>query len=176
MKIIKKETLFKGHYQLNKLEVRSEKSGKTSEREQFQTPDSVGILVHDTIQNCVVLVKQFRIGPEKNLTEIVAGKIEGKDMDKAKTAYREVLEEVGYSIDKLEAFHEFYTCPGPLTECMQLYYAEVSERKNEGGGLAEENEEIEVIFVPINEFLNSTYQDAKTIIAQQWLKLKVISV
>lgn len=176
MKIIKKETLFKGHYQLNKLEVRSEKSGKTSEREQFQTPDSVGILVHDTKQNCVVLVKQFRIGPEKNLTEIVAGKIEEKDMDKAKTAHREVLEEVGYTIDKLEAIHEFHTCPGPVTECMQLYYAEVNERKNKGGGLAEENEEIEVIFVPIDEFLTSTYRDAKTIIAQQWLKLKVTPV
>jgi ADP-ribose pyrophosphatase len=172
MKIIKKEILFKGHYQLNKLKVRSYKSGKISEREQFQTPDSVGVLVYDTQLKSVVLVKQFRIGPEKALTEIVAGKIEGKDMDKEKTAHREVLEEVGYSIDKLEAIHEFHTCPGPVTECMQLYYAEVSAQKNEGGGLAEENEEIEVLFTPIDEFLNSTFRDAKTIIAQQWIKLK----
>jgi ADP-ribose pyrophosphatase len=55
---------------------------------------------------------------------------------------------------------------------MQLYYAEVSAQKNEGGGLAEENEEIEVLFTPIDEFLNSTFRDAKTIIAQQWIKLK----
>lgn len=173
MKIIKKETLFKGHYQLNKLKVRSEKSQTVTEREQFQTPDSVGVLVLDTQENKVVLVKQFRIGPEKTLTEIVAGKIEGKDTDKERTAHREVLEEVGYSIDHLEAIHSFHTCPGPVTECMQLYYAEVSERQTQGGGLAEENEEIEVISIPVKDFIKNTYFDAKTIIAQQWLRLKL---
>ena len=77
MKIIKKEAIFKGHYQLNKLEIKSNKSGNTSIREQFETPNSVGILVFDVNKQSVVLVKQFRIGPESNLIEIVAGKIEG---------------------------------------------------------------------------------------------------
>lgn len=176
MKIIKKEAIFKGHYKLNKLEIRSSKSGKTSIREQFETPNSVGILVFDVSKQAVVLVKQFRTGPESNLLEIVAGKIEGKDSNKENTAEREVLEEVGYKIDQLELIHSFHTCPGPVTECMYLYYAEVSEQISDGGGLAEENEEIEIIFLPISEFLNHTFKDAKTIIAQQWLKLRTTQV
>ena len=95
MKIIKKEAIFKGHYQLNKLEIKSNKSGKISSREQFETPNSVGVLLYDTKKQSVVLVKQFRIGPESNLIEIVAGKIEGKDSDKENTVKREVMEEVG---------------------------------------------------------------------------------
>lgn len=175
MKIIKKEAIFKGHYQLNKLEIRSSKSGNTSISEQFETPNSVGILVFDVNKQSVVLVKQFRIGPESNLIEIVAGKIEGKDSDKENTVKREVMEEVGYKVNNIKLIHTFYTCPGPVTECMHLYYAEVSERISEGGGLNDENEEIEVCFLPLNEFLNQTFNDAKTIIAQQWFKLNQIN-
>lgn len=170
MKIKKRDTAFKGYYTLYQLEVESHKTGLITEREQFKTPDSIGVLVHDTVKNKLILVKQFRIGPERELLEIVAGKVEGKDMDLERTVHREVLEEVGYKIDQLTHWYEFYTTPGPVTECMNLYYAQVSKKVEEGGGLAEENEEIEIVEMSPIEFAKHSFIDAKTIIAQQKLK------
>lgn len=165
MKIIKRDNIFKGHYRLDLLELESA-TGEKLEREQFTTPNSVGILVHDTTSDEIILVQQFRVGPEKKLLEIVAGKIEGKDQDPAKTARREVMEEVGYEVDELTYWCEFHTCPGPVTELMTLFYAKVSKQITKGGGLAEEHEEIEVVKMKRNDFLNSDFQDAKTLIAQ----------
>ena len=170
MKIKKRETAFKGYYTLYQLEVESDKTGIITEREQFKTPDSIGVLVHDTAKNEIILVKQFRIGPEKELLEIVAGKVEGTDLDLERTVHREVLEEVGYEIDQLEHWYKFYTTPGPVTECMNLYYAQVSKQVEKGGGLAEENEEIEIIKMSPKKFIKHSFTDAKTIIAQQKLK------
>lgn len=171
MKIIKRENVFNGYYRLDQLEIKSQKSDKVSQREQFIVPNSVGILVYNTAKKKIILVRQFRVGPEKEVTEIVAGKIDKDEIDPIETARREVLEEVGYSIDKLTEIHRFYTCPGPVTECMQLYYAEVSIKKEKGGGVEEENEEIEILEMNIDQFLKRNWNDAKTIIAQQWLKL-----
>lgn len=170
MKIIKREKVFDGYYQLYRLQIKSEKNSQVAEREQFITPNSIGVLVHDTLRDEIVLVRQFRIGPEKELLEIVAGKIEGKDKDLENTVHREVLEEVGYKIDKLEHWFEFYTTPGPVTECMNLYYAQVSKQIQQGGGLESENEEIEIVRMKTADFLTSSFQDAKTIMAQQKLK------
>ncbi|MEQ8909690.1 MAG: NUDIX hydrolase [Vicingaceae bacterium] len=170
MKITKREKVFEGYYSLHLLQIQSEVSGQTSEREQFITPDSVGVLVHDVKEDEIILVKQFRIGPEKPLLEIVAGKIEGKDQDPERTARREVLEEVGYEVDELTHWFEFYTTPGPVTECMNLFYAKVSRQIESGGGLASENEEIEIVRIKRKAFLDHPFQDAKTIMAQQKLK------
>jgi ADP-ribose pyrophosphatase len=176
MKITKREKVFDGYYSLQKITIKSDISGKVAEREQFITPNSVAVLVHDTKAEEIILVKQFRIGPEKELIEIVAGKIEGKDKDLERTVHREVLEEVGYKIDSLTHWYEFYTTPGPVTECMNLYYAQVSEQIESGGGLDSENEEIEILRMQVQDFLKTSFNDAKTLIAQQRLKLELTKV
>ncbi|KAA3651277.1 MAG: NUDIX hydrolase [Bacteroidetes bacterium] len=172
MEIKKRENIYKGYYQLDRLILKSKLTNREVDREQFITPDSVGVLIFNTLKNEVVLVKQFRVGPEKELLEIVAGKVEGKDQDLIRTVHREVLEETGYKIDQLTHLFEFYTTPGPVTEIMNLYYAEVSEQVESGGGLATENEEIEIIHLALEQFLNYPFKDAKTIMAQLWMKLK----
>jgi ADP-ribose pyrophosphatase len=176
MEITKRENVFKGYYRLDKLELKSELTDKHIEREQFITPNSVGVLVIDTIKQGVILVKQFRIGPEKELLEIVAGKVEGKDQDLERTVTREVLEETGYKIDKLKHLYQFYTSPGPVTEMMNLYVAEVSQQIESGGGLESESEEIEIVTMPIEEFKYFNFIDAKTIMAQQWFKINKLDI
>ena len=120
MEIKKRENIYKGYYQLDRLILKSKLTNREVDREQFITPDSVGVLIFNTLKNEVVLVKQFRVGPEKELLEIVAGKVEGKDQDLIRTVHREVLEETGYKIDQLTHLFEFYTTPGPVTEIMNL--------------------------------------------------------
>lgn len=168
MEILKKKIVFDGHYRLQVVDIKT-RAGKIIQREQFQTPNSIAVLVHNPSRKKVILVEQFRLGPEKPLTEIVAGKIEEKDDDIEETARREVLEEVGYRVDQLEKIHAFYPTPGPITEYMTLFYAQVSQKVAQGGGLASENEEIEVIEMSEAEFLAFDFFDAKSLIAQKWL-------
>jgi ADP-ribose pyrophosphatase len=167
MKIVGKKNVFDGHYRLNLIQLES-KNGESFEREQFETPDSVGVLVHDLRRKKVILVRQFRVGPEKLLLEIVAGKVENKDDDLETTAKREVLEEVGYEVERIEKLHSFHPAPGPVSELMTLFYATLGQRKSEGGGLADEHEEIEVVEMDEAEFKVHQFQDAKTLIAQHW--------
>lgn len=171
MKIVNRENKINGIYRLDKLTLKRKNSDKLFEREQFIIPNSVGILVHNIKTKKIVLVQQFRVGPEKQLEEIVAGKLEEKDESKEKAASREVLEETGFQVETITLIHEFYTCPGPVTEKMYLYYAQVSDQIEAGGGLENENEEITVIQRDVSDFLSHTFTDAKTIIAQQWLQL-----
>ena len=172
MEIVRKENRYNGFYQLNKVSLKLNNSDEVFEREQFRIPNSVGILVHNTLKDTIILVKQFRVGPEKELEEIVAGKLEAKDGKKEVAAKREVLEETGYKVKSMKLLKEFYTCPGPVTEKMSLFYAQVSEQIEAGGGLESENEEITIIERKLEDFLTYEYTDAKTIIAQQWLQLK----
>lgn len=167
MEILKKKIVFKGHYQLNLVNLKT-KTGEVIEREQFETPNSIAVLVHDARKKKIILVKQFRLGPEKPLLEIVAGKIESKDTDVLKTAEREVIEEVGYQVESLQLIHTFYPTPGPITEHMSLFYAKVNEQISKGGGLASEHEEIEVVELSEEEFRSFEFHDAKTLIAQKW--------
>lgn len=171
MQIQKKENIFSGHYKLNKVFLYNERNGELFDREQFATPNSIGVLVFDVKKEEIILVQQFRVGPEKELLEVVAGKLEIKDNDIASTLKREVLEEVGYEVDHFQLIHEFHPCPGPVTEKMSLFYAEVSQQVEAGGGLEEENEEIEVVRLSIDDFLAVQFNDAKSIIAQQWFKI-----
>jgi len=168
MKILEKSTIFKGHYHLQLVKLKTSLN-QTIEREQFETPNSIAALVHDVPNKKVFLVKQFRLGPEKPLVEIVAGKIESKDDDIEETVKREVLEEVGFETKSLKLIHEFYPTPGPITERMSLFYVEAGNMISSGGGLDEENEEIEVIQMTEEEFLSYDFEDAKSLIAQKWL-------
>jgi ADP-ribose pyrophosphatase len=171
MNIIEKEKVFDGHYQLYKVRLQSKRTGKKVEREQFKTPDSVGVLVHDIEKDEIILVRQFRVGVEGPLLEIVAGKVEQDEKDIQKTVHREVKEEVGYEIAALKHLHAFYTTPGPVTELMNLYYAKVDRKIAAGGGVASENEELEIVCMSLTEFKEYTFKDAKTIMAQQWFIL-----
>ncbi|MFC7669082.1 hypothetical protein ACFQT0_18300 [Hymenobacter humi] len=53
-----------------------------------------------------------------------------------------------------------------------MYYAEVSHRSDGGGGLVEENENIEMVDLTWEVLVAEPLQDAKTVIAVQWVRLR----
>ncbi len=173
MKISDKKTVFKGFYEVTAVKVTDETTKRTIYREQFNLFDSVAALVLDTITNEIILVKQFRVGAEKEVIEIPAGKRDVNGELAAETIIRELKEEIGYETDELAQIACFYTTPGPVTEKMTLFFAKVSRQTALGGGVADEYENIEVIKMNKNSFLSAIFEDAKTIIAQQWLQIHV---
>ena len=52
---------------------------------------------------------------------------------------REIMEETGYKVDTVNHLQDFYTCPSRLDEIISVFYVEVSEKVNEGGGIGDEN-------------------------------------
>lgn len=120
--------------------------------------DSVSILLYHTSKRAFVIVKQLRV-PVLNankrdgmMHELCAGIVD-KDTTKVQIAKEEILEECGYDIplDKIEKVTSFYTSVGISGAEQTLYYAECDEsmKLNDGGGLQEED--IEVIYIPIDE-------------------------
>ncbi len=170
MKIQKNETIYNGFYSFKKLTV--EDKGKTFEREVFDIGSAAAALVYNTATDKYILVKQYRYGAGRALLEIVAGIVENEQGDPEKTIRKEIEEETGYETDHLEHIWDFYPSGGASTEKLFLYYAEVSTKKAEGGGLDEEHEEIEVLEYSLDELLSLQLLDAKTIIAVQWLAFK----
>ena len=89
-------------------------------------------------------------------------------------------EETGYKISHIEKIFEAYMSPGSVTEILHFFIAEYSAemRINEGGGLADEGENIEVLEVAFAEALkmidSGEIRDAKTIMLLQHLRIKNI--
>jgi ADP-ribose pyrophosphatase len=70
----------------------------------------------------ILLVRQYRKAPEKELLEIPAGGIDpGEDPDTA--VKRELQEEIGQIPGKIERLGGFYSSPGFCTEYLYLYTA-----------------------------------------------------
>jgi len=93
---------------------------------------------------------------------------------------RETEEETGYKINKVQKVFESYMSPGSITELMYFFIAEYSHdmKIHEGGGIAHEQENIEVIEMNFQEALNmietGKIKDAKMIMLLQYLRIKNI--
>lgn len=145
----------------------------------LQRGDAVAAILVKPRAGTVVLVKQFRYPVHANgdgwITELVAGVCEdGESADD--TMRREILEEAGYHVGRMEMISHFYPSPGGSSERVFLYYAEVDESraKEAGGGAPSEGEDIEVVewpFEKAREMLRAgKIVDAKTVIGLQWLR------
>ncbi|WP_161622719.1 NUDIX domain-containing protein [Cesiribacter andamanensis] len=133
MNIKGEEILHKGFYTFKKLLV--DYKGETLEREQIDIGRVAAALVYNTQRNTYLLVKQYRFGAGQPLQEIVAGMVDNRQNDPQQTIRKEVEEETGYRVDRLEQLMDFYPSPGASTEKVYLYYAEVSQKTAEGVGL-----------------------------------------
>lgn len=120
-------------------EVMSRSSGDHSD-------DSVAGILYDANKERFYLVSQYRAGAndeDRYLIEVVAGTID-KGEDPLECFKRESMEEVGFRCDEVETEGSFYTSPGGTTERIHLFFA-TGEKVSEGGGLEEENEDIEIL-------------------------------
>ena len=188
LNILSEETPFDEFFHIHKSRLRFEHFDGTMSPEvtrySFEKSDAIAVLVYHTTRDAYILVRQFRYplvhhGIDPWMTEIVAGGItSGEDEETA--AYREVAEEIGFAPVRLEKIKRVYVSPGVLNERVTIFMAEVddSSKINEGGGLKDEDEDIELIWIPRKEamqwILDQYIGDAKTIIALQWHAMKCL--
>ncbi len=120
--------------------------------------NSVSTLIYHTQKQAFILVKQLRITvlnankTEGYTYELCAGIIDKQVCD-LQIAKEEILEECGYDIplQNIQKITSYYTSVGISGAKQTLYFAQCDEsmRVNDGGGL--EDEEIEVIYIPLQE-------------------------
>lgn len=126
-------------------------------REVHDHGDGAAVLIYDPIRRTAVLVRQVRaaalLADGHGITlEAIAGIVD--DGENGETAVRrEAWEEAGCVVGKLEYLGRSYSCPGSVTERVWLYLGEIDPTapRGKGGGLVEENEEIEVVELPLTE-------------------------
>jgi len=113
------------------------------------------------------------------LIEACAGMIDENESPENATI-REAKEETGYKIHTATKVFESYMSPGSLTEILYFFIAEYSAdmKVYEGGGVAHEQENIEVLEMNFDDALRmidtGEIKDAKTIMLLQYLRLKNI--
>lgn len=181
VEIISEETPFKEFFHVRKAQLQFEKFDGTMSPEvvrySFSKWDAVAALVYHRSEDAYILVKQMRYPPTHHgidpwMTEIVAGGITPGE-DERDAAEREIIEETGYKPLSLEPLMKFYVSPGIMSERIALFYAEVDEsaKVHNGGGVLDEDEDIELVWVPKKDAMHWLEQqaigDAKTIIAIQ---------
>lgn len=193
VKVVSRERVFDGFFKIDKVVIAHQRfDGSMSEERPwlvFERGDAVAALLFDPTQREVILVDQFRaptLGKGKGwLLETAAGMIKPAEVMPDGTTrpaetpeacmIREIREETGYQVTELAPVATFYSSPGGSSERIFLFYAEVREaqRLDEGGGV-DDGEDIDVIKIPLNEFLrrlrNREFEDPKIIIAGQWLR------
>lgn len=156
---------------------------KRIERETYDRGNGVCVLLFNPEQNTVLLTRQFRMPIYANVREeamsieVCAGAMDREESPKD-CMIREIEEEVGYHIPEIQQVMEAYSTPGAVTEKMYLFTAayNASMKVSNGGGVEDEQEEIEVLEYAFSEALamivNGQIKDAKTIILLQYAQIK----
>jgi nudix-type nucleoside diphosphatase (YffH/AdpP family) len=174
--IKKEKVLSEKNYILK--EVTFELEGEEQTREIYHRGNGATILLYNKEKRTVILTNQFRLPSYVNgnktgmLTETCAGFLDGDDPEAC--VRRESEEETGYRLSEVKKVFEAYTSPGGLTEMLYFFVAPYSaeQKINEGGGLEEEQEHINILELPFQRAVemmnNGQIKDAKTIILLQY--------
>ncbi|MEM7551827.1 MAG: GDP-mannose pyrophosphatase NudK [Bacteroidota bacterium] len=157
---------------------------QTQTREAYDRGNGATILLYNKEKVTVILTSQFRLPTYLNgnesgfLIEACAGLL---DKEKPEDCIKkEVEEETGYRLEKVEKIFESYMSPGSVTEILYFFIAEYSEdmKVSKGGGLETEQENIEVIELPFSKAFDmiksGEIRDGKTIMLLQYLKIENI--
>lgn len=145
----------------------------------FERGDAAAALIVKPKTQTILLINQFRYptyekGPGWT-TEVVAGMIDKNDSPE-KTIEREIFEEIGYEVTRLERIATFYVSPGGSSERIFLFCADVddTQKHGKGGGVASEEEDIRPVELTLAQALQKVRAgeivDAKTIIGLFWLQ------
>jgi nudix-type nucleoside diphosphatase (YffH/AdpP family) len=185
VRVKKVETLSDRHYRLNEVEFdyrRGNGEWQTQKREVFDRGHAAALLPYNIANRTVVLARQFRLpaylaGHDDLMIEAAAGMLDDETPEKRILA--EAEEELGYRLHDVHKVFEAFMSPGSVTEKLHLFVAEyeATMRVGDGGGLAEEGEDIEVLELPIDTALamisDGRIADAKTIMLLQYAALNI---
>src|SRR5580765_5540655 len=180
IKILKTEILSDNWYTLKKVTyeyLKKDNSLQIQTREAYDRGNGATVLLYNKEQNTVILTRQFRLPTFINgnssgmLIEACAGLL---DKDNPEDCIRrETEEETGYRITDVRKIFEAYMSPGSVTEILYFFIAsyDKSMKIHEGGGIADEEENIEVLELPFRQAMdmieNGEIKDAKTIMLLQ---------
>jgi nudix-type nucleoside diphosphatase (YffH/AdpP family) len=154
---------------------------ETQVRQTYDRGDGAVILPFDRERSTVLLVRQFRYpafvsGHPDPLIEACAGLLDDNDPETA--IRKEAEEELGYRLDNVHRLYAPFMSPGSVTERLTFFTASYTpaDRISDGGGAADEGEDIEVLEITLDEAMaqvrDGTIVDAKTIMLIQHLRLE----
>jgi nudix-type nucleoside diphosphatase (YffH/AdpP family) len=179
VEIERKRRLLDNFFRIDEVFLRYEKfDGRMSEavrRLVLDRGDAVAALVMNTTTGRLIFANQLRFptyakGPGW-ITEIVAGLVDAGETPEA-AIRREIREETGYAVEKLESISTFYVTPGGSNERVFLFSAEVGATA--AARDASDEEDIALVECsPVDAFRKldaGEIVDAKTMIALYWLR------
>lgn len=185
VKIHKTERLLSGFFDVDKATLQYERfNGEFSEivpRYNLLRGQAVAVLIYLEDTEQLVLIRQFRYavykaGGDGWITETVAGVIDAGESPET-CAKRECIEESGFKLNRLEKIATVFSTPGITTEQIHIFLG-ISTSKDQihaGGGLEEEHEDIQLLYLTKNEAARALkeqrFNDAKTILALQYFLL-----
>jgi ADP-ribose pyrophosphatase len=163
VELLSTEVLADRRFRYELLTLRTETfAGELSEpfkREALRSGEAVVVLLYDPGTQQIVLIDQFRIAaflnhlPSPWILECVAGLVDEGETKEA-AARREVKEETGCDVKKMEYIGAYLSSPGLSDEMVTIYVGEV-EAARAGGvhGHVAEGEDIRTVVLSVDESL-----------------------
>jgi nudix-type nucleoside diphosphatase (YffH/AdpP family) len=187
VRITAEETLSDNWYLLKKLSFdlrRRDGSWQAQTREVYDRGNGATIVLYNLARRTIVLTRQFRIpafvnGHSGFLIEAAAGLLDNASPEQR--IRQEAEEETGYRVGAVEKVYEVFMSPGSVTERVHFFIGayEAADRKGDGGGLADEGEDIEVLELGFEQAIamvgNGEIVDGKTIMLLQYLQLHLMA-
>jgi 8-oxo-dGTP pyrophosphatase MutT (NUDIX family) len=147
-------------------------NGAVAELEIAHHPGGACIVALDQ-DGCVCLLRQFRHAAGGWITELPAGKLDGREPPLV-CARRELAEETGMTAGQWDDLGHFFSSPGVFTEVIHVFLAR---------GLVpcaaapEQHEVLEVHWLPLEQALaqasDGSLRDAKTITGLLWAATRI---
>ena len=187
VKIISTDILSDNWYTLKKVTydyLQKDNTWQRQQREAYDRGNGAVILLYNTLQRTIILTRQFRLptyingNPTGLLIEACAGLLDEDNPEDC--IRRETEEETGYKIGAVHKVFEAYMSPGSVTEILHFFIApyEASMKITDGGGIVHEQENIEVLEMPVEDAVkmikSGEIRDAKTIMLIQYVLLNNI--
>jgi nudix-type nucleoside diphosphatase (YffH/AdpP family) len=177
MKILSEKTVLNNWFHVEEAEI--DTGSAVVSRMRLNRSEAAAILVYNTESGKIILTRQFRYAIAQKtgeyILEVAAGKTDPGESPE-QTAIRECHEEIGYHIApaKLTLVASCFMSPGYSSELLHHYYAEVTnaDKLSEGGGLKSEDEEITIVEMDREQFLQEVraarINDAKSLLLGYW--------
>jgi nudix-type nucleoside diphosphatase (YffH/AdpP family) len=164
--------------------LRADGTWQRQSRETYDRGNGATILLYHPIKKTVILTRQFRYPAFVNgypcmLIETPAGLLDKASPEAS--IRKETMEETGYVIHEVRKVFEAFMSPGSVTEKLYFFVAEYDDaaKREEGGGIAAEGEDIEVMELPFDDALqkiaSGEINDGKTIMLLQYAQLHLFA-